>query len=127
MDLHRLSVKYFLADPAALDLERIVPVFHRWIQEHVVEGFLIDVADYRHVEGAGVILVGHEADRALDLSDGRPGFLYRRKREMKGSLSERIRLAFRGALLGCQALENEKPLEGRLRFRTDEAEVLFLD
>src|SRR5262245_8632688 len=128
MDVQRLSGKYFIADPRRLELEKLVPVFQRWIQEHVVEGFLLDVADYRHVaEGPGVVLIGHEADRALDLSGGRAGFLYRRKRSMEGGLAERVGLAFRGGLLGCQAVENEKSLEGRVRFRTGEAEIAFLD
>jgi len=77
LNLHRISVKYFVTDPTVVNLDEIVPVFHRWIQNQSVEGFLIDVADYKHVcQGPGVVLIGHEADYALDMTGGRPGLLY---------------------------------------------------
>ncbi|MGH9362413.1 MAG: hypothetical protein ACRD2T_10895 [Thermoanaerobaculia bacterium] len=126
MELHRVGVKYFAADPGAVDLEAVVPVFHGWIRERPVEGLLIDVADYRHVRGGpGVVLVGHEADYSLDLSRGRPGFLCVRKRFSVGGAADPLIAAFRGALHGCRALE--AAFGGRLRFHTGEAEVLFLD
>lgn len=128
MDLHRLSVKYFLADAEALKLEELVPVFHRWIQEHVLEGLLIDVADYRHVkEGPGVVLIGHQGDYSLDTAGGRPGLLYVRKREMEGDLEAKVETALRAALAGCRAIEEEPALGGRLRFRADEARIAFPD
>lgn len=126
MDIHRISVKFFLADPASLDLEQVVPVFHRWIQEHRVEGLLVDVADYRHViDGPGVLLIGNDADYSLDRGGGRPGLAYARKRAFGGDLPATLRQGFRGALEGCRLLESESSL--RLRFRTDEAKVTFLD
>ena len=77
---HRIKAKVFFSAP--VDLEEITLVFNRWIREQRLDGhLLIDIADYRHVPGGpGVILVGHEADIAIDLGDGRPGLAYIRKR-----------------------------------------------
>ena len=132
MEFHRLSVKFFVADPASVKLEEIVPVFHRWIQEQVLEragvlGTLVDVADYKHVvDGPGVLLIGHEADTSIDLGGGRPGLLRTEKRG-GGSLADRLAALFRGALKACRALEAEPALGGRIRFRGDEAVVAVLD
>ena len=78
----RISVKFFVSEPDAVHLPAFIPVFHRWIQDHAVEGLLIDVADYKHVpEGPGILLIGHEGDYSIDMAKGRPGLLYSRKRE----------------------------------------------
>jgi rhodanese-related sulfurtransferase len=48
------------------DLEPALGVFHRFIQRRLVEGFILDVADYRHVpNGPGVMLVGHDVDYGI--------------------------------------------------------------
>lgn len=125
---HRLTVKYFVANPEAVNLPALVPVFHRWIQFHSLEGLLVDVADYRHVHhGPGVILIGYEADYGLDLAQGRPGLLYRRKQEMPADLPTALRVALHQALRACHLLENESSLHPGLRFRTDEVEIALLD
>ena len=42
-------------------------MFHRFIQQGLVEGLILDVADYRHVQqGPGVLLVGHDVDYGLN-------------------------------------------------------------
>ncbi|MBY0396577.1 MAG: hypothetical protein K2X91_08940, partial [Thermoleophilia bacterium] len=80
-DAVRIGVKLYAEDPAAVRPDRFIPVFHGWIQRGAVPGLLIDVADYAHVpQGPGVMLIGHEADHAIDLGEGRPGVLYQRKR-----------------------------------------------
>ncbi len=128
MSSQRISVKYFLAEPAAIDLGLCVPVFHQWIQQSKVPGMLIDVADYRHVlSGPGVMLVGHEVDYALDMADGRPGLLHTRKRSSGGSLTERLAATFRDALHAARMLEQEERFQPRLRFRTDEAVLILPD
>jgi adenylyltransferase/sulfurtransferase len=54
------------AGPAA-DLEPALRVFHRFIQRGLVEGRLLDVADYRHVpNGPGVMLVGQDVDYGIN-------------------------------------------------------------
>jgi hypothetical protein len=128
VELHRLGVKLFLRGPAAPDLELLVPVLHSFVQERVLEGTLIDVADYRHVrEGPGVMLVAHEGDYSLDQEDGRPGLLYVRKRAMPGGLPEKLRVVLRSALLASRAIEAAPALRGKLRFDLSEAEVVVVD
>jgi len=54
------------AGPVA-DLEPALGVFHRFIQRSLVEGRLLDVADYRHVpNGPGVMLVGQDVDYGIN-------------------------------------------------------------
>ena len=49
------------------DLEPAIDVFHRFIQQGLVEGLILDVADYRHVQqGPGVLLVGHDIDYGIN-------------------------------------------------------------
>ncbi len=76
----RLSVKFFIKGSAPA-LPPFVPLFHRWIQNNTVEGLLIDVADYEHVpDGPGILLIGHDVDYSIDLTDGKPSLMVRRKR-----------------------------------------------
>ena len=57
--------------------EDILPIFQRWIQEHTIEGMLIDVIDYKHVpDGPGIVLIADEFDLAYDLADGEIGLYY---------------------------------------------------
>jgi hypothetical protein len=112
--LDRFCVKLYARDARAIDFDAAIPVFHRWIQERRIGGLWIDVADYRHVpDGPGVLLVGHEADCALDQSEGPAGLLYNRKRLAHGSNVERLGEALRAALVACRALEQEPELARR--------------
>jgi hypothetical protein len=125
---HRIRVKFFSQEPAAVELAAITPLFHRWIQERRVEGQLLDVADYKHVQdGPGILLIGHEADYAWDLAGGRPGFVYDRKREWdaEAPLAERLRLVLRNGLAGCQMLLAD--LAEPVHFQLDEVEIGLLD
>jgi hypothetical protein len=125
MDLHRVVIKFFAADGAGVRLDEFIPVFHRWIQRHAVEGMLVDVADYGHLpQGPGVVLVAHEADYSMDTMEGPLGLLYNRKTPSPGRLADRIAAAFKAALGACVKLENEPEFQGRLKFRAGEA--LFL-
>lgn len=107
----RLSCKFDVApDPkAAIDLHPFIALFHRFIQQHTLEGLLIDVADYAHVpEGPGVMLIGHEADYALDLMDGGAGLLVMRKRPEEGEdLPALLRDTLRRGLLAADAIERD--------------------
>jgi hypothetical protein len=125
---HRIKVKYFLQEPAEVDLAAFTPLFHRWIQQNRVEGMLLDVADYKHVpDGPGILLIGHEADYNIDLTGGRPGLAYDRKRGWEGmdALADRVGAVLRGGLIGGQALEED--LDGALRISTNEAALSILD
>lgn len=128
MELQHINAKLFLQDPAALEPERLVPIFHRWIQEQTREELLLDVADYRHVPaGPGVILIGHEANYSVDNTDDRLGVRYNRKASLAGSNSDRLTQATRAALEICQALESDPSLDGKLRFNGKEVEISVND
>lgn len=125
MDLQRLAVKLYLDEDSCLAREDAFRLFSAWIPA-TPEEVLIDVADYSHVgTGPLVVLVGHEADRALDNAGGRPGLLYSRKRPVEGSLPDRLAAALRAALVTCHRLE-QSPGAG-VRFRTDEVLVIAND
>jgi hypothetical protein len=115
-ELHRFGFKVFAETapaPAAL-----IPVFHRWIRESVVPGLLIDVADYSHLPmSPGVVLVGHEADYALDATEGPAGLLLLRKADQEGSVEERLAAVLKAALDAAEKLEKDPELGGKLRFK----------
>lgn len=97
-DIVRIGAKIYAQNPDVIDLPAYVPIFHGWIQRRLLDGVPIDVADYAHVpDGPGIMLIGHEADRSLDLGEGRPGVLYQRKRDGDGSLEDRFAAAITAA------------------------------
>jgi len=123
---NRLGVKFNLKREPALAAADIVPIFQRWIQEHRVEGMLIDVIDYKHVpEGPGVILIADEGDYAYDFGDGQIGLHYIRKRNLPGDMASALLLAFRLALGAALCLEDETP--GDIAFDFSSAKISFLD
>lgn len=125
---HRLSVKFFFSD-FSVDVESFIPVFHRWIREDVVPNeLLLDVADYKHIgDGPAILLVGHEADYIIDLTDGKPGLLYVRKRDAGSDLSDALGRTLSQALNGAKLTENDVELKGKLKLRTDGATIVLLD
>ena len=123
MHLHRISIKFFVADPSVVDLDAIIKTFHGWIQHAKAPGMLIDVADYRHmVDGPGVVLIGHEGDYALDMAAGRPGLLHTQKRG-GGDLDQQLITLLHHGLVACRTLANQTPI----RFNTDAFRLMFLD
>jgi len=126
MELQHVNVKIF-ASELQVDLERFIEVFHRWIADQATSEMLIDVADYRHVpDGPAVLLVGHEADYALDKTGGRYGLLYNRKDAIAGSNHDRLKQALRSAALASQQLESEFDGES-LKFSRQEFEIFIND
>jgi len=126
--LQHVNVKLFLKDPAGLDLEPLIPIFHSWITGRPFEEMLLDVADYRHVpSGPGVIVIGHEADYAVDNARGRLGVRYNRKTAVDGDNQSALVQAARAALTACQRLEDEPRLGGKLRFDGREIEIFIND
>ncbi|MEM8862021.1 MAG: hypothetical protein AAGD96_27190, partial [Chloroflexota bacterium] len=89
---NKIQIKIFTQN--TVDLKAIIPIFHSWIQDNLLDGLPLDVADYRHVpNGPGILLMGHEGEYALDLAQGRPGITYAHKRdwpEMANTLEARI-------------------------------------
>lgn len=126
-DIVRIGAKLYAENPEAIDLEGLIPLFHGWIQRGTLDGVPIDVADYAHVpDGPGVMLIGHEADRSLDLGEGRPGALYQRKREGEGALEDRFAAAIAAADRLADDLEAEPGSDG-LRFGRGEILVVVAD
>ncbi|MXW01076.1 MAG: hypothetical protein F4X59_10090 [Holophagales bacterium] len=132
--LVKFDLKVLAADPAEVEAEEFIPVFHRWITERVLPELLIDVADYSHVhEGPGVLLVGHDAIYAYDLSRGEPGLLYSRRHESGaelegiGSLDDRLRSLLECAFRVCDLIEAEPNLGGRVAFDRHRLELRVND
>lgn len=126
MELQHVNVKIFVAGALSVDLEHLIKVFHRWTAEQSLDELLIDVADYQHVPaGPGIVLIGHEADYALDNADNRWGLLYNRKAALDGSNQDRFAQAFRSAANACLLLEKE--FNGELQFSRQEFQLLIND
>ena len=127
-NLDHVNAKIFAREPASIDLGEAIPIFHRWIQDAVLDELLIDVADYRHVPaGPGVLLIGDEANYSLDLAFDRLGLLYNRKRPSEGTVQDKLLKAFGSALLACSHLEEEAPFRGKLSFDAGRCEVIIND
>jgi hypothetical protein len=125
--MKRFSVKYFVNGIANFEREDLIPIFHRWIQQHSLPGMLIDVADYRHVhQGPSILLIGHEADIVFDERAGRPGLAYVRKQGGSASLLDDLGAAFDLLEDACRKLEAEPVLNG-LKFDYASGEITFLD
>jgi hypothetical protein len=128
MTLQHVNVKLLLENPAQVDLEPLIPIFHEWIQKQVFEELLLDVADYRHVPGGpGVIVIGHQADYSVDNTGHRLGVRYNRKAALDGSNLDRLEQAARAALTACAKLEQDARLGGTLRFNGQEVEFFVND
>jgi len=129
MQSSRFSVKFYVQNPAGLELEAFVPLFHSFIQKQTLENhLLIDVADYKHVKsGPGVVLVSHEANISMDATDGRLGLMYQRKTPIEGDVGERLRQVFAAACSICRQIEGAPVFAGKLKFRTGDAVVRIHD
>jgi hypothetical protein len=125
MELHRLGIKFFAADPASIRLDDFIPIFHGWIQQQAIAGhLLIDVHDYSHIQGGpGILLVAHEGNFSLDMADGRPGLLYYRKIPTALPPLEHMSTIVKSALEACRLLEKD----AKTRFKMDEALVIAND
>jgi hypothetical protein len=125
MELQYLVAKIFVEGDLKIDPARIVNVFHRWVASQSLPGMLVDVAELLHVPaGPGVILVGVEADYALDYTGHRWGLLYRRKTPLTGTNTDRLGQALRSAAHVAQLLEAEFP---ELKFSRREFSVVIND
>ena len=43
-DMDHVNVKIYVQEPTSIDLRDAIPVFHRWIQDAVLNELVIDVA-----------------------------------------------------------------------------------
>lgn len=126
MDLQKINVKFFVADPGQVALAPFIGIFNSWIQAS--EGEYYDLADYGHVPaGPGVVLVADEANVSIDNNENRLGLLYNRKRPLQGSEIEKLSSAVASALAYCRRIEEDPVLDGKVRFRADEALIIIND
>ncbi|MDX1565545.1 MAG: hypothetical protein R3236_09080 [Phycisphaeraceae bacterium] len=123
----RLSIKLFFTQDQLPEANEQIAMFHRWIRDKKLNGLLIDVADYAHVpEGPGIMLIGHEADYAIDRGSGGPGLMVTRKRIDAGDLTAAVKQTCRLALAAAEALADES-LSAPMEVATDRMRVLVLD
>lgn len=128
MEIQHLDVKLPMDPPSPADLEALIPIFHQWIRESNGDELLIDVADFRHVNGGPeVMLIGHEGTYALDNSDGSPGLRYTRKAALPGTNADRLGQAIGALAKARRRLEAEPALAGKLRFNRHEIEIRVND
>lgn len=90
------------------DLVPAIDAFHRFIQRGLVEGLVLDVADYRHVpDGPGVVLIGHDVDYALAPT----ALAVVRKRATDDDLATQFRDALRLGLGAVTAIADDPTLD----------------
>jgi rhodanese-related sulfurtransferase len=107
MNPARIKLTFPVTTPPS-DLEPAIAVFHRFIQRGLVEGLILDVADYRHVpQGPGVLLVGHDVDYGVE--EG--AFTVVRKRSAEDSLTQQLRDALRMGLGAMDAVVADGELD----------------
>jgi hypothetical protein len=121
----RVQLKLYLEPSEHFELEALIPVFHRFIRDRVLEELMIDVVDYSHVpDGPGVVLIGHGADFYLGALDGAYGLVYSRKRGGPGP-DGRLQDALRRLVNAARLLEQENGL--KLRFKSGELSLRLTD
>ena len=126
MELQKINVKVFTAEPNNVPLTDFIDVFHGWIQ--ATDGVYLDVADYSHMQaGPGIVLVADDANISIDETGNRRGLLYSQKSKLSGSNLEKLSTVLRSALENCQRLEEEPALRGKLRFVGNQVEILVND
>jgi hypothetical protein len=125
MDLYKIGVKIFVANPQTVNPRDFIPVFQGWIQKQKIDGHqLIDVHDYSHVHnGPGILLVAHEGNFSLSQEGGRLGLFYYRKQPMADGLESHLKGVLQIALQACQLLEAEPKLDG---IRFDAKQILVV-
>ena len=125
MNLQHVNVKIFVDGELGVDLNRFIELFHEWIVRKSTDEMLLDVVDYRHVpNGPSVMLIGSEADYAIDHTNGQYGLVYNRKSPLDGTNSDRFLHSLRSAAKACLLLESELK---DLRFNRQRFELFIND
>jgi hypothetical protein len=128
MDLHKLGVKFYAVDAERLDILKLIPMYHRWIQQNMLGDLLIDVADYSHVPaGPGVMLIAHEGNYALDETGHERGVMYYSKHRLDAELPQRFALIARKALEAAKLMRDDAELEGALRLAGNRLQLFAND
>jgi hypothetical protein len=128
MNFQKVNVKIYLEKGQDIPLGQFINIFHRYIQKNLLEGMLVDVAEYTHVyQGPGVLLIAHEGNYSLDEMDGKRGLLYNQKRFRVAQEKENLKIALRRALKACDLLEKEPELAGKLKFNPSRMRIWVND
>lgn len=126
MELQKISVKVFAAEPHDVPLTDFIDIFHSWIQ--ATDGVYHDVADYSHMHaGPGIVLVAENANLSIDETENRRGLLFNQKTRLAGSNQEKLRTVLLSALENCRRLEKEPALHGKLRFLPNQILIVVND
>jgi hypothetical protein len=116
VELHKFGIKLFAVDAKRFDILKLIPMYHRWIQQKTLEDLLIDVADYSHVPaGPGVMLIAHEGNYALDETGHERGIMYYSKHALTGELPERFAQVARKTLKAAKLMTGDAELNGELK------------
>lgn len=128
-ELHRIGIKFFTKSGDDIPLTVFIPVFHRWIQQKLLDDLLIDVADYSHVPaGPGTMLIAHEGNYAIDETGNRRGFLYYSKQSLTGdTLADRLVAICRKNLAACKLLEESQETRDRMALDYGNIEIFSND
>ena len=128
MNLQKINVKIYLEKGQEIPMNTFIPIFHRFIQKNLLEGMLVDVAEYTHVhEGPGVLLIAHEGNYSVDETEGRRGMLYNQKRAPAKGGEDHLKTALRRALKACEVLEKKPELAGKLKFNPSRLRIFVND
>ena len=128
MDVHKIGIKIFAEQNNTIELPELIPVFHRWIQDELLDTLLIDVADYSHVNsGPGIVLVAHEGNYAFDETDNRRGMVYYSKQDLDGNFQERLSMVCRNVLRACQLLQEDENTMEKIKFQGSAIQVFSND
>ena len=108
MELQKFGIKLFLDSNGSYSSKDFIPVFHSWIQDKIVaDNLVIDVADYSHIpDGPGIMLIAHEGHFSLDQENLKPGIMYMRKTELKGSFKVRFKKVLSTVIEAADRLHN---------------------
>lgn len=128
MELHKFGFKFFAEGAQGIDLLKLIPMYHRWIQQKALSDLLIDVADYTHVPaGPGVMLIAHEGNYALDETGNRRGVLYYSKLPLGGDFQSRLASVASKALKAARLMAADAELHGELKLPGSELQFIAND
>lgn len=116
--LYRIGVRLHADEQGAVAPDALIRVFHRCIQQDLLPGLPIDVADYAHVahQGPGVLLIGHEGNWGYGDEDGVRALCYYAKRPFGASFGERLRTVLARAVAAAAVVAAAPELDGAVRF-----------
>ena len=128
MDIQKITVKLFTDAPAAVNLDPFLSIFGRWRHEESHRAGWVDLADYAHVaKGPGIVLVGRQGSLSLDLAEPGPGILWNNKKELDGSIEDRVLETFRRGMALARRLMAEREYPESFKPRAGFWELSFND